>query len=97
MGSGLSDLFDDIISFDEVKSYKPHPAAYGHLVYRLGNQRSEIVFVSSNGWDAYGAASYGLVAAWVNRVRSPVERLPGRPPITVGDLSELEPIVVLKV
>jgi 2-haloacid dehalogenase len=92
-GSGLADLFEEVISVDEIRLYKPHPAAYGHLVERLGVPRSEIVFVSSNGWDAYGAAQYGLIAAWTNRGRSPAERLPGQPAITIPDLSSLVPAV----
>ncbi|WP_029314132.1 HAD family hydrolase [Acidiphilium rubrum] len=51
--------------------------------------REAICFVSSNGWDAYGAAVFGFQVAWCNRADQPVERLPGQPAIVVRTLSEL--------
>ena len=39
----------------------------------------EVLFVSSNGWDAAGASGYGFVTAWVNRAGEPVDRLPWKP------------------
>ncbi|MCW8309501.1 hypothetical protein AruPA_21020 [Acidiphilium sp. PA] len=45
--------------------------------------------MSSNGWDAYGAAVFGFQVAWCNRADQPVERLPGQPAIVVRTLSEL--------
>jgi 2-haloacid dehalogenase len=46
-------------------------------------------FVSSNGWDAAGAKSFGIRAFWVNRALAPVERLGVRPDEIVRDLEEL--------
>ena len=42
-------------------------------------RRDEVLFVSSNGWDAAGAAHYGFRTVWVNRAGEPVDRLPARP------------------
>jgi 2-haloacid dehalogenase len=42
-------------------------------------RRGEVLFVSSNGWDAAAAAHYGFRTVWVNRAGEPVDRLPARP------------------
>ena len=56
----------DVVSVDEVKTYKPNPAVYQHLVAR-GGASPETWLVSSNAWDVLGAKSAGLKAAWVRR------------------------------
>ena len=47
----------------------------------------EVLFVSSNGWDAAGAAHYGFRTVWVNRAGEPVDRLPARPGHVMADLT----------
>jgi 2-haloacid dehalogenase len=88
-GTGLADHFDQIISIDAVRHYKPHPIAYRHLVDHLGVAAHDIVFVSSNGWDAFGAAWFGFQSVWVNRAGAPPERLPGQPARVLHDLTTL--------
>lgn len=75
---GLSHFFEDIISVDEIGIYKPHPAAYRHLLQRTGGSPAAIRFISSNGWDTHGAAHFGLKVIWVNRHGMPDDALPGR-------------------
>jgi 2-haloacid dehalogenase len=48
-----------------------------------------ICFLSSNGWDVAGAATFGFRVVWVNRARAPRECLPGAPAAEVGDLTGL--------
>lgn len=92
--SGLSSLFDEIVSIDEIGLYKPHPAAYEHLVTRVNTPAEQICFVSSNGWDVHGAAHFGLHAAWINRSGLPDDTLPGDLRFTLKSLSELPPLLV---
>jgi 2-haloacid dehalogenase len=49
----------------------------------------QVLFVSSNGWDAAFAAHYGFVTAWVNRAGVPMDRLPGTPTHVLSDLSTI--------
>jgi 2-haloacid dehalogenase len=49
------------------------------MARRLGIAAPHICFVSSNGWDAAGAAHFGFQAVWANRGGAPRERLPGEP------------------
>jgi len=57
----------DVVSVDEVKTYKPSPDVYRHLVARGGRPTEETWLVSSNAWDVLGAKSAGLRTAWVRR------------------------------
>jgi 2-haloacid dehalogenase len=68
----LLSFFDDVISVDEVKSFKPDPAVYEHTVERLGQTANATWLVSSNPFDVIGAKSSGLRAAWVRRDRNVV-------------------------
>ena len=87
--ANLHHLFAHVISVDEVKTYKPVPAVYTLAERRLGLDRSAILFVSSNAWDAAGAKAFGLRVAWVNRTGAPAERLGFAPDAIVRDLEEL--------
>ncbi len=78
-----------VLSVEAVGVFKPAPEVYQLAVDRLGVAREAICFVSSNGWDAYGAAAFGFQVAWCNRADQPVERLPGQPAVVVRTLSEL--------
>jgi 2-haloacid dehalogenase len=66
--SGLDTVFDATISVDERKIFKPSPDAYALIESTLGIGPSEVLFVSSNPWDAGGAKAFGLTVAWIERV-----------------------------
>ena len=67
-GSGLADVLDATISVDPQKIFKPSPDAYALIESRLGVAPDEVLFVSSNPWDACGAKAFGLKVAWIERV-----------------------------
>jgi 2-haloacid dehalogenase len=85
--SGLS--FDAVLSVHELGIYKPAPQVYRLAVERLAVAAADIVFVSSNCWDALGAAAFGLRAVWINRTGAPVDRLGAAPERIVASLAEL--------
>jgi 2-haloacid dehalogenase len=66
--SGLDSVLDATISVDERKIFKPSPDAYTLIESTLGIGPSEVLFVSSNPWDASGAKAFGLTVAWIERV-----------------------------
>ena len=80
-------LFDDIVSIDAVKQYKPSPAAYMHWFKTAGVKRDEVLFMSSNGWDIIGAGQFGFRTAWINRDGNPVETLDIQPDAIYEDVS----------
>ena len=81
--AGLTELVDPILSVHATRRYKTDPAAYALGPVALGLPAAEILFVSSNCWDAIGAAWYGFTTLWVNRADAPMERL-GIAPTRVG-------------
>jgi 2-haloacid dehalogenase len=88
-GAGLAQSFQAVLSVDAVRTYKPDPRVYQLAVDTLGCPAAELLFVSSNGWDAAGARAFGYRVAWVNRTGAPTERLGFPPDLTIPDLSAL--------
>lgn len=89
--AGLSKLFVQIISVDEVKVYKPDPRVYELASRKLGVEKAEIGFVSSNCWDAMGAKSFGFTTYWVNRLHLPLDELGFTPDAVLKTLANLPP------
>ena len=87
--AGIADLVDPVLSVDEVGMFKPAPEVYRLATSRLGLPAAAIAFVSANGWDVHGAASFGLRSVWVNRGRLADDRLPGAAIAVIDDLAAL--------
>ena len=66
--SGLNRVLDATISVDARKMFKPAPDAYSLIEVVLGVPPAEVLFISSNPWDACGAKAFGLNVAWIERV-----------------------------
>lgn len=91
--AGLGGIFDEIVSVEPLGLYKPHPSVYQSAVDRLGIQANRICFVSANGWDVAGGATFGFRAVWLNRTRQPREPLPGPFAAELAGLEGLPPLV----
>ncbi len=91
----LDGRLDAVLSVDELRSFKPDPRVYQLAVDRLGVEAGRICFVSTNGWDAAGAAYFGFKVAWLNRFGQPPERLPGTPAAVIETLAELPDLLGL--
>lgn len=85
--SGLEEMLDHVLSVESVGVFKPHRAVYDLVGAKMGCKPAEVLFVSSNGWDAAASSGYGFNTAWVNRAGEPVDRLPWRPDEILSDLS----------
>jgi 2-haloacid dehalogenase len=68
--SGLDKVLDATISIDSKRIFKPAPDAYTLIESTLGVSPADVLFVSSNPWDACGAKAFGLKVAWIERVTS---------------------------
>jgi 2-haloacid dehalogenase len=90
--STLAPHIDGILSADDAGIYKPSPRVYHLAVDRLELEPAQIGFVSSNGWDAAGAAAFGFTTFWINRNGEPVERHAREPDFIVGSLANVLPI-----
>ena len=81
--------FEQVLSTDQAKTYKPDPRAYRLGTDVLKLRREEILFVAFAGWDAAGAKAFGYPTFWVNRLKLPVEELGEVPDGCGSDLSGL--------
>ena len=87
--SGLDGMFEQVLTTDEVKHFKPSPRAYQMAERAFGLERKEILFAAFAGWDAAGAKWFGFPTVWVNRLKSPAEELSVTPDVTCKDLTDL--------
>lgn len=91
--SGIGSLMPQIFSVEEAGVYKPDPRVYRLAADALELAPEKIVFLSSNAWDAAGAASFGFSVVWINRAGQRAERLPARPHAQITNLRELPPLL----
>ncbi|HEX7384177.1 MAG TPA: haloacid dehalogenase type II [Burkholderiaceae bacterium] len=82
--AGFAGLLDPVLSVHATRRYKTDPAAYALGPAALGLPAVEVLFVSSNAWDAIGATWHGYTTLWVNRFGLPPEQLDAAP-TRVGD------------
>ncbi len=77
--AGFTELLDHVLSVHPIRKYKTDPEAYalGPQAFKLPAR--QILFVSSNGWDAIGATWFGYTTLWVNRHGLPLEQLDTAP------------------
>ncbi|MEX8501353.1 haloacid dehalogenase type II [Leptothrix ochracea] len=94
--AGLENVLEHVISVEAVRAFKTDPRAYALGPQTLGLAAKQILFVSSNGWDALGATWYGYTTLWVNRAGLPPEQLDtptgtptGTPTRTAASLREV--------
>ena len=83
---------DAVLSIEAVGVYKPAPV-YALPQDRFGLAPAQIAFMTSNAWDAAGAAAAGLHVVWINRLSMPAEQLPAHPAVALRDLSGLPPLL----
>jgi len=87
--AGIGDVLDAVLSVEAVGVFKPSRPVYELVGQHFGVPRSQVLFVSSNCWDACAAAGFGFRVAWANRAGEPVDRLPWRPHHVVSDLTAI--------
>ena len=87
--AGVQEFLDDVLSVEDVQIFKPAAVVYDLVGQRFNCAKNEVLFVSSNGWDAGCATGYGLTTAWVNRAGEPVDRLPWTPAHILSDLTSI--------
>jgi 2-haloacid dehalogenase len=77
--AGLQDVFQMVVSVEEVRKWKPHPAPYQLALERCGSQPARSCLVAAHGWDVLGAAAVGMQTVWVSRLEKRWP-FPGDPP-----------------
>lgn len=87
--AGITGTLDAALSVEDVGVFKPHDTVYDLVQKRFPGDRADVLFVSSNGWDACAAAGYGFTTVWVNRMGLPMDRLYAQPHHVIKDLTTI--------
>ena len=77
--AGFASLLDPVLSVHSVQRFKTDDAVYALGPAALEMPARDILFVSSNGWDAIGATWYGYTTLWINRAGAPLDPLDTAP------------------
>ena len=86
----IKDLFLDIISVDDLRTFKPNPAVYAHFLRTAEVKGEEAWLISSNSFDVTGSISAGLKSAWIQRSSEALfDPWEIEPTVKVGSLLEL--------
>ena len=85
----IEKLLDFIVSVEDIGIFKPDGRVYELVNSKMGYKISEVLFVSSNGWDIMGAAKFGFSTAWINRNKKPIERMQWKPNFELSNLMHI--------
>ncbi len=85
----LREFFEDHLTTDLVRYYKPSPKAYQMGIDHFGLKKEEIAFAAFGAWDAAGAKWFGYPTVWVNRANVPLEELDAQPDVITKDIGGL--------
>ncbi len=91
--SDLENIFDDIFSIEEVRTFKPDSKVYDIPVKKYKIQKNEIVFLSANTWDVSGAGNYGYNSVWINRSNNIFDNLDYKPKHKIKSLVQFLEII----
>jgi 2-haloacid dehalogenase len=84
--AGLRDHFEQVISADEARRFKPAPEAYQLAARRLGVERGEVRLVTAHDWDVTGALRAGCAAAFIARPGQVMNPFGPQPDVRGADL-----------
>ena len=87
--AGMESVLDHLISVDPIRLFKTSPESYCLVQHVIPVKKEEVLFVSSNAWDALGATWFGFTTHWVNRQGLPYEALEPRPHFSGADLNSV--------
>ena len=87
--SDLDAMFAHVVSVDEVNRAKPRSEVYLHAADKAGVERAELALVAAHSWNINGAATTGLITAYLDAGHSysSVMRTPDLEGETLPDLA----------
>ena len=91
--AGLAGLLEKVISVDAIRLFKTCPKSYALVLDAFPVRAEEVLFVSSNAWDALGATWFGFKTLWVNRQSLPYEAIGPRPTYVGSNLTKVLDVI----
>ena len=87
--NNLDNIFDDIFSIEEVKTYKPDPKVYNIPIKKYQIQKNEVAYLSANTWDVSAGGNYGFNPVWINRNNNIFDNLDFKPDYEIKNLKDI--------
>lgn len=90
INAGIKELFIDVVSVDDLKTFKPNPLVYEHFISLASANKDKTWLISSNPFDVTGAINAGLNSAWIKRSDEAIfDPWEIKPSMIASSLSEL--------
>jgi 2-haloacid dehalogenase len=87
--ANLADLFEKILSADEVRRLKPASEPYRYAAKEMGVEVEQMRLIAAHAWDIAGALRTGCAAAFVARPGMVLDPLVERPDVVGTDMREV--------
>ncbi|MFE3867859.1 haloacid dehalogenase type II [Flavobacterium sp. LS2P90] len=87
--AGIHDIFDDVLSIEDVGKFKPHVDTYNWAARKMRLKPNECMLIAAHGWDVAGANWAGWQTAFVSR--------PGQQLFPLANLPEINEENILSV
>lgn len=65
--AGIIDYFDNVLSVETIRTYKPYPAVYHWALKEEGISAEHGMMVAAHGWDVSGAKAIGMQTVFIER------------------------------
>lgn len=91
--NGLKKYLDRVVTVEDIHLFKTAPQAYQLLLKAFPVKKEEVLFVSSNAWDALAAKWFGFDVFWVNRLGHPFEEIGVKPNYEGSSLSKVLEVI----
>lgn len=93
----IEHVIEDMISADEIKTYKPHVRLYKHAARRIGTPAENIAHVSAAWADVQGGMYAGMQGIWTNREGKPrgLQPFDGGPDLVTDDFHGIADVIDL--
>ena len=91
--AGLTEYFDQLLSVEDIKIYKPDLRTYEWALEQVGVKPEEALMVAAHGWDIAGIKASGMQAAFISRPGKVMYPLAITPDYNVGNLLELNDVL----
>jgi len=91
--NNLESIFDDVLSVEDVKMYKPHSDVYKMPLKKYHIEKNQFAYLSANTWDVSAAGNFGFNAVWVNRNKNIFDNLDYKPITEINNLNDLNNLI----
>jgi len=90
----IYDYFTDVVSTDEIQTFKPNPAVYTHFIERANTSAQQSWLISSNPFDILGGLNIGMQCAWLQRSPAAVfDPWKQQPSAIIHSLDEIKTVI----